>query len=155
MFGFSFLDNSKRFGFIKSLEMINMDLKEHNIFSFHHRLVFRLCLFIHKILFQSNAPKQLKLWLVFNDKQKLGISLRSVDVINFMIPKTKSKYGDLYFSNFFSRFWNKLNFDSFDRSFEKFKYDRLENRKINNDLVILLKYFPKFSCYLNYFFLFN
>ena len=72
LLNFSFSDNSKRIGFMKSHDMINMDFKEHNIFSFHHRLVFRLCQFIHKIFFQSNAPKQLKLWLVFNDKLKLG-----------------------------------------------------------------------------------
>ena len=51
-------------------------------------MVLRLCLFIQKLLFQSNAPKQLKLWLAFNDRQKLAVSLRSNDVINFMIPKT-------------------------------------------------------------------
>ena len=135
--------------------MINTYLKEHNIFSFHHRLVFRLSLFIHKILFQSNTPKQLKLWLTSNNKEKLGVGLRSDDVINFIIPKSKSKYGDLCFSNFFSRFLNKLNFDTFDRSFEKFKNDRLENRRIYGDLIILLKYFPKLSCDLNFFFLFN
>ena len=55
----------------------------------------------------------------------------------------------------FSRFLNKLNYDTFDCSFEKFKYDRLENSKIYNDLIILLKYFPKFSCVINLFFLFN
>ena len=83
---FTFLDKTKRFGFIKSHGTINTDLKVHNIFSFHHRLVFRISLFIHKILFQSNTPKQLKLCLIFNDKQKLGVCLRSDDVINFIIP---------------------------------------------------------------------
>ena len=83
----------------------------------------------------------------------MGVGLRSYDVINFIIPK--SKYGDLCFSNFFSIFLNQLNFDTFDRSFEKFKNDRLENRRIYGDLIILLKYFPKLSCDLNFFFLFN
>jgi hypothetical protein len=62
--------------------MINTDLKEHNIFSFHHRIVFRLLLFIHKILFQSNT-KQLKLWLTSNNKEKLGVGLRSDDELNY------------------------------------------------------------------------
>jgi hypothetical protein len=34
-------------------------------------------------------------------------------------------------------------------------FDRLDNGKIYEDLKILLKYFPKFDCDLNFYFIFN
>jgi hypothetical protein len=152
LFNFSFLDKSTRFSSIKSHDLINLDLKEHNLFSFHHRLVFRLISFIHKILFNFNSPVQLKSWLVINVNKELGVSLRSNDTQSFCVPKTKSKFGDMTFKNFFSRFLNKLNFSLFTHNFEKFKQDRLDNKEIYNDLNILLKYFPKFNCDLNFFY---
>jgi hypothetical protein len=62
------------------------------------------------------------------------------------ICRTHSRISDLHFSNFFSNFLNKLDFVSFDSSFEKFKNDRITNGKIYEDLYILLKFFPKFDC---------
>ena len=59
------------------------------------------------------------------------------------------------FKNFFSRFLNKLNFSLFIHNFAEFKQDRLDNKEIYNDLNILLNYFPKFNCDLNFFFFNN
>ena len=69
----------------------------------------------------------MKSWLVINNKQRVGVVLRSDDTRSFCIAKYKSKHGELTFSNFFSRLLNKLNFDNFDNSFEKFQNDRLKN----------------------------
>ena len=153
LFNFSFIDTTQRFGVIKSHDAINLALKEHNLFSFHHRLVYRLLLFIHKIIFQEGAPKLLKSWLTLN-KCHVNINLRSNNTKTFNTFRTFTKFGDLHFTLFFSKFLNKLNFDSFDSSFQKFKNDRLINGKINGDLSTLLKYFPKFDCDLNFYFLF-
>ena len=137
---------STRFSSIKSHQLINLDLKEHNLFYFHHCLVFRLISFIHKILFNFNSPVQLKSWLVTNVNKELGVSLRSNDTQSFRVPKAKSKLGDMTFKNFISRLLNKHNFSLFIHNFEEFKQARLDNKEIYNDLNILLKYFPKFNC---------
>ena len=154
LFNFSFLDKTQRFGTIQSHEQINKSLKEYNLFSFHHRLVVRLLLFINKILFLTNAPKQLKEWLVLNNKQVSGVCLRSDYAKNFKIEKTLTKFGDLTFSNFFSRLLNMLKFNEFNSCLIKFKNDRLLNLKIHSDLSSLLKLFPRFNCELNSYFLF-
>ena len=127
-------------------------LKDYNLFSFHHRLVFRISLFTHKILFQAGSPKLLKEWLTLKQTHT-SIKLRSNNVRSFLTIRSHSKFGDLHFSNFFSNFLNKLNFNNFDPSFEKFKNDRIKNGKIYEDLNILLKNFPKFDCDLNFKFL--
>jgi hypothetical protein len=129
-------------------------LKNYNLFSFHHRLVLRILLFIHKIIFQAGSPKLLKGRLVLN-KSHASINLRSNNKRSFYTCRTYSKFGDSHFSIFFSNLLNKLNFDSFETSFEKFKDDRLDDGKIYEDLRILLKYFPKFDCDLNFYLLFN
>ena len=76
LFNFSFIDTTQRFVVIKSHDSINEALKEHNLFYFHHPLVYRLLLFIHKIIFQEGAPKLLKSWLTLN-KYHVNINLRS------------------------------------------------------------------------------
>ena len=85
----------------------------------------------------------------------MSINLRSNNTRSFYTCRTYSKSGDSHFSNFFSNFLNKLNFDCFETSFEKFKNDQLDNGIIYEDLRILLKYFPKFDCDLNFYFLIN
>ena len=154
LFNFSFIDKTQRFGLVQSHNEINSMLMEYKLFSFHHRFVFRILLFIHKIIFQAGSPKLLKSWLVLN-KPHVSINLRSNNTRSFYTCRTYSKSGDSHFSNFFSNFLNKLNFDCFETSFEKFKNDRLDNGKIYEDLRILLKYFPKFDCDLNFYFLIN
>ena len=49
---------------------------------------------------------------------------------------------------------DQLKNNIFDTSFQKFKYYRLSNGKIYEDLSILLKDVPKFNCDLNFYFLF-
>ena len=154
LFNFSFIDKNQRFCSIKSNEQITESLKEHNFFSFHHRLVVRMMLFLHKILFLNNSPKQLKAWLPINNDQRLGVSLRSNDKKHFIIEKTFTKFGDLTFSNVFTRFLNSINFNDFDACLCKFKSARLLNKTFYSDLNSLFKLFPKFNCDLNFYFMF-
>ena len=67
------------------------------------------------------------------NKCHVNINLRSNNTKTFNTFRRYTKFGDLHFTLFFSQFLNKLNFDSFDSSFQKFKNDRLINGKINGD----------------------
>ena len=89
----------------------------------------------------------IRYWII---TKELGFSLCSNDTQSFRVPKAKSKLGDMTFKNFISRLLNKHNFSLFIHNFEEFKQARLDNKEIYNDLNILLKYFPKFNCDLNF-----
>ena len=44
-----------------------------------------------------------------------------------MTDKIYSKYGELSFKNFFSKFLNTVDFMELDHNFDKFKFDRISN----------------------------
>jgi hypothetical protein len=53
-------------------------------------------LFLHKILFRNNSPKQLKHLLSEKNFNKTGVCLRS-SYSSFKIERTHTKFGDLTF----------------------------------------------------------
>ena len=148
LFNFSFIDNNFN---IKSNTDINLLLKNYKLFSFHHRLTLRLLLFIHRIMFGRNPPIILKQQIQLNDINT-RYNLRSNNKFNFILERNNTKYGEITFKNFYSKYLNIVNFMDFDRNFQKFKHDRLSNNVLYDDLFKLLKTFPKFNCDIDFLF---
>ncbi len=150
LFNFSFIKYENSFGYVKSHDEINIDLKPHNLFSFHHRLTLRIILFLYKIINSANAPRQLKLWLTPN-QSKTNYNFRKYNI--FGIERCFTVYGDSTFKNMFCKYLNNLDHTKFNDSFIKFKNDRLLN--IYADLKTFLKLFIKFDFDINFYFLFK
>ena len=146
LFNFNFKEQSH--------EQINTFLEQYNLFSFQHRLTFRLSLFLHKIIYDNKSPVQLKTWLTPEVQNNVVYSLRSNNNKLFNISKSFSKFGDLTFKNFFSRLLNKLNFLDVSCSFYEFKRDLLNN-KLCKYFVILKNFSHKFDSDLNFYFFYN
>ena len=151
LFNFSFIKYEKGLAIVKTHDEINEFLKSYNLFSFHHRVTLRLLLFLHKICYSINSPVLLNKWLLPSSKTST-YNLRYKQV--FDIDRCYTNYGDLTFKNMFTRYLNKLNFDSFDHCFIKFKNDRIGSGKLQTDLKTLIKLYPKFDCDINFYFLF-
>ena len=149
LFNFSFIDDNFN---IKSNTEINLFLKNYKLFSFHHRLTLRLLLFIHRIMFGRNPPIILKQQIQLNDINT-RYNLRSNNKFNFILERNNTKYGEITFKNFYSKYLNIVYFIDFDRNFQKFKHDRLSNNVLYDDLFKLLKTFPKFNCDIDFYFL--
>jgi hypothetical protein len=152
LFNFSFIKYENSFGYVKSHDEINIDLKPHNLFSFHHRLTLRIILFLYKIINSANAPRQLKLWLTPN-QSKTNYNFRKNNI--FGIERSFTVYGDSTFKNMFCKYLNNLDHTKFNDSFIKFKNDRLLNNIIYADLKTFLKLFIKFDFDINFYFLFK
>jgi hypothetical protein len=82
----------KLFGF----KFLNLDCNIFNdyIFSFHHRIVFRIT-FLFKIFYSWNSPPELKSWLKAYKLQDLNHNLR-INGRELVVPAfSKTKFGDL------------------------------------------------------------
>ena len=133
-----------------SHHQINIFLKAHNLFSFQHRLTYRLCLFLHKCLHSINSPEQLKSWLRPSNKCS-NYNLRSNNRHDFEIDKAQTRFGDLTFKNICNRFFNKTKFIDFNSDFTKFKKE-LNLNKVMDLFTSLTDLFPKFNTELSFYF---
>ena len=129
LFNFNFRDQTH--------EQIKVFLKQYNLFSFKHRLTYRLSLFLHKIIYNNKSPIQLKVWLTAEEQNNTiyMYKLRSNNKKIFQASKSCSKFGDLTFKKNFSRLLNKLNFLEVTSSFYDFKNDLLNSK--NYALILL------------------
>ena len=79
LFNFSFLKANSQYAVLKSNTELN-----YGLFSFHHRIVLRLFLLIHRILSGRNPPVLLKQILVLNKNKNEFYKLRINNKVNFM-----------------------------------------------------------------------
>ena len=127
---------------------INSFLKYHNLFSFHHRVIFRLTIFIYKIKNSKIGPIQLRDWLEATTLENTRYELRSNNTVMFLADRSCLKYGDITFKNVFCNYLNKinyyLNYDSNSRNFRNF-YTSL-TKSIDSKLHDFICVLPKFNC---------
>ena len=153
LFRFSFIDRRGSIGIVKSYNEINLLLKQHGLFSYHHRLLYRLLIFIHNILHSNKSPIQLKQWLQPNLVSN-RLNLRNRNSKIFKLDRNFTKFGDITFKNFCGRLLNHLNFNEFCADFTIFKKNILSMDSFNSNLSIFIKTFNKFEVDLNFYFLF-
>ncbi len=128
MFGYSFVDektNEKTKQIEETtwfLTRINAALERDNIFSLEYRIVYKIILFIHKIMNDKDVPISLKSCLgkysQSNDFHLLRSSLEEPKVRKI---RSLSKYGDLIFQNFDATLINEFTELDFSLEFAKFK----------------------------------
>ena len=97
---------------------INDFLRTHHLFSYTHRVFYRLCLFIFNIVNNPDSPSCLKDQLV---KTKKMYNLRTIEQDQWTTNTTNNHFGDNIFKNIFSKFLNTIcsNIDLF--NFNDFK----------------------------------
>lgn len=142
-----------KFKFInKSNDEINTELKEYNLFSFTHRLGFRLVTFVHKLVHDNLSPSLLRLWLQSEILFNSNYNLRSNNTNQFRTANSKTKYGDIKFNFIIPKILNKINFINLSLDFRSFKNCILNNLNFYIDKLITIV--PKFNncCNLNYIF---
>ena len=130
--------------------IINNLLKDNNIFSFHHRIVFRTTSFLYKIITNNNAPLELKSLLkaqVINDNK---YNLRSNGRTLVVSSRSKSKYGDLRFKIFFANYVNFFRLFDVNLLVSTFIHSFLSN--IDLYVKNFLRLTPKFNINLDYYF---
>jgi hypothetical protein len=143
LFSFKFLN--------KTHNEVNEFLKEFGLFSFQHRLTFRLVLFANKIIQLNSSPKLLKSWLEPVELCNTRYSLRSNNSIGFTSDKILKKFGDITFKNFFSKFLNKIGYNNICVDFNSLR-NNLIHSSLNNYFCILIKIYPKFDSDINFYF---
>ncbi len=133
---------------------INSKLKEYRLFSFHHRLIYRVSLFINSLLVNDNAPKLLSNKL----KQKLLVNnhynLRSNNTKMVVIHRVNTTYGDRNFESVFGKIINNIKSCDFTERALTFKRNLL-NHNLHIILEKSLSLFPKLNCdllFLNFYY---
>ena len=93
-----------------SLESFNIILNDIDIYSFQHRLLYRLFMFIYNVDHSADAPTELKECLTQIVLKNKFYNLRSSGSKLVKSVFSKTKFGDITFTNFSAKFINKLNF---------------------------------------------
>lgn len=73
---------------------INNLLSKYKLFSFQHRIVFRLTVFLFKIKYSQTRPNILNSWIQHTFLDNQNYNLRSNNTIIFLADRTCLKYGD-------------------------------------------------------------
>jgi len=142
LFGFKFLNLDCNIG--------NDLLFNDYVFSFHHRIVFRITSFLFKILYSWNSPPELKSWLKADKLQDLNHNLRS-NGRELVVPAfSKTKFGDLRFRNIFANYINFYKHFNLNMSFQEFKKKFFLN--LNSYANTFLSLIPKFHVNLDFYF---
>ena len=132
-------------------EIINKKLKCFNLFSFHHRLVYRISLFINRIMSSLNSQLLLRSWLTPSTVHNEHHDTRSNNKTVFVLERTHTKFGDLSFKNSFGRFLNNIDYAKFSMPFAEFKKDLLCGN-LCVYMNVLLKLIPKFNINIDFYF---
>ena len=132
-------------------EIINKKLKCYNLFSFHHRLVYRISLFINRIMSTLNSPMQLRSWLIPSLIHHEHHDTRSNNTTKFVVDRTFTKFGDLSFKNTFGNFLNHVDYTKFSLPFAEFKKHLLCGN-VCAYMSVLLKIIPKFNIEIDFYF---
>ena len=81
--------------------------------------------------------------------------MRSNQKTVFQTYRSNSKFGDITFQNFFSKFLNDVDFvNCFDKNFLVFQ-KQLDSMKISSVIKIIFKLANKFDTHLNFYFFFE
>ena len=91
----------------KNDDEINEMLKAFNLFAFNHRIVFRISMFLHKMINGFNATKQLNDWLKPSEINRQH-TLRSNAKNLLKCERSYSKSGESRFKNIFAKYINKI-----------------------------------------------
>ena len=125
---------------------INNYLKRYNLFSFQHRMFFRIVIFANKLLNNTKAPINLRSQLKFNYQRELLYVLRNNNKLISSII-THTKYGSLTFSYFFPKLLNLFNLKY--ENFNLLKKTLLLN--LNNFYDLFIQKFNIFNVTCKYF----
>ena len=121
---------------------INKFLLKFNIFSFVHRLVIRLNLFLFKIV-SSKRPPLLADSIKLRNNVNSKYHLRSFDIPSVLVPATTLHYGDCTFQAFFTKFYN--HFLLFNINFNLYKFKRELFLNLDYLVTNFINVFPKFN----------
>jgi hypothetical protein len=88
---------------------INFHLKSMNLFSFHHRVILRFLMLGHNVLFNKNAPLELKQWFKPSCASS-GVVTRSATRGDLKVHHNGTKYSLVTFQSFYSKLFNKLDY---------------------------------------------
>jgi hypothetical protein len=126
-------------------------LHRYNLFSFHHRVIYRISFFVHKIISTIRSPTELRGCLQQTTLANKWYNLRSNNTLVITSDRTFTSYGDQTFKAIFSKFLNKVGFENFNMPTNDFK-NKLLKENLNIFLESFLFLFEKFHCNLDFFF---
>lgn len=137
-----------KFNFVHmNISTINDYLFKYNLFSFQHRVVYRLLLFIHKVMNGKHKPINLCNLLKSNTDRNLKYNLRNSNEL--ATPTLQNSYGELTFTYFFTKFINKICVYEISLDFITFK--KLVIKDLDSILTNLTILFPRFDIMCKYF----
>jgi len=142
LFKFKFSIEIKSCNDGKSLNCFNNFLGKYNLFTFQHRLIYRIFIFIHKIMNSYNSPILLKEMISKYDSAQQKYSFRKVPLFN--LPRTRTHYGEDTFGYFINKFLNKYCAD-LDLNLNFYKKRIFNN--INIIFLNFIEHFPKLNIY--------
>ena len=123
-----------------NIEEFNENLSNYGLFSFQHRIMFKLFNFSHSIINNSNSPADLH--QVFKQETYLKSRARSASLL---LPAIKTHYGEKTFQFFFIKFFNNFGKKDFFASYELFISNI--NRNLNCIFRNFIKIFPIFDIF--------
>ena len=139
-----------KFKFNNNLIETNHFLKTFNIFSFEHRIVYKILKFSFLIKNETLAPRELKQQFE-TIKPTHNYSLRVSTLSLISKPKIQSNYGAWSLNSFFADFYNKIKINRelfFINNISIF--NKLIHEKLNEILIDFLYYFSKFEININF-----
>lgn len=133
----------------KSFNRFNDLLENYNLFTFQHRLIYRILIFIHKIVNDDTSPVLLKNMINKYEISMLSYPLRTAasyrKVTLYRLPRTRTHYGEDTFNFFINKLLNKFCIDDLKLNLNFFK-KRIYNN-INLIFFNFIDYFPKLNLY--------
>ena len=123
-----------------NIETFNENLSNYGLFSFQHRVMFKLFKFSHSIIYNSNSPADLH--QVFKQDTYLKSRARSASLL---LPAIKTHYGEKTFQFFFIKLFNNFGKKDFFSNYELFISNI--NRNLNCIFRNFIKIFPIFDIF--------
>ena len=125
------------------MNSVNNELECITLQSLHHRVLFKLFMFIYKIKNYNDSPKLLKNKLILNLELDRGYFLRNDFLIASANISSSNNYGERTFEYFFPIFINNLCIFNLSLPFNTFKLSYFNNINLYFNKFITL--FPKFD----------
>jgi hypothetical protein len=130
--------------FANDFNLWNNHLDIYNLYSFQHRILFRLHTYIYKILHFNNSPRNLSNQFIFNSALNKKYSLRNLNDLYVPSISIFNDNGNKQFNYFFSRFINEImNANEIETDFDIFKSKIKTN--INSLFLDFMVSFPNFD----------